>query len=596
MDMSFIINRNDLAFVLYDWLNVEALCEWDRFQDHDQETFDAVLDTAHAIARDEFETHAHKLDENEPYLKDGKVQLIPEVKNALDAYVEAGFMAAHRDAADGGMQLPWVLTQAAQGLFYGANISTAGYPLLSVGVANLLEAWGTASQKENYMRPILEGRFFGTMCLSEPDAGSSLADLQTRAVPNDDGSYDITGTKMWISGGDHDLCENIVHLVLAKLPGAPDGVKGISLFVVPKYRETGEENSVVLAGLNHKMGFRGTVNTLLNFGEGGSCRGELVGKEHQGLRAMFHMMNEARIGVGFGATMLGYSGYLCSLDYARERPQGRHPDNRDPSSPQVPIIEHADVKRMLLKQKSFVEGGLSLGLFAAKLIDEEEHHPNADKRIEAKKILHILTPIAKAWPSRYCLEANDQAIQVLGGAGYTRDYPVERLYRDNRLNAIHEGTNGIQGLDLLGRKILADGGQSLMVLAGRMQVTMKRASSDPVLGALATQLADVMERTQACIASVGQAAAGGDLRKALADASLFLEAFGHTVVAWIWLDQALLAQEKIEGSTGEARSFYEGKITAARYFFRYELSEVPNKLKVVMEMHGECLTMDIAGF
>ena len=594
--MSFIINRNDLAFILYDWLDVNALCDWDRFQEHDQETFDAVLDTAHAIARDEFETHAHKLDENEPYLKDGKVQLIPEVKNALDAYVEAGFMAAHRDTDDGGMQLPWVITQAAQGLFYGANISTAGYPLLSVGVANLLEAWGTDSQKENYMRPILEGRFFGTMCLSEPEAGSSLADLQTRAAPNKDGSYAITGTKMWISGGDHDLCENIVHLVLAKLPDAPDGVKGISLFVVPKYLENGDSNSVVLAGLNHKMGFRGTVNTLLNFGEGGMCRGELVGKEHQGLRAMFHMMNEARVGVGFGATMLGYGGYLCSLDYARERPQGRHPDNRDPSSPQVPIIEHADVKRMLLKQKAFVEGGLALGLFAAKLIDEADHHPISDKRHEAKQILNILTPIAKAWPSRYCLEANDQAIQVLGGAGYTRDYPVERFYRDNRLNAIHEGTNGIQGLDLLGRKILADGGQSLMVLASRIQVTMKRAASDPELASLATQLGDVLERTQACIASVGQAAAGGELRKALADASLFLEAFGHTVVGWIWLDQALLAKVKLDGATGEARNLYLGKISAAQYFFRYELSEVPNKLKVVMGMSGDCLTMDVAHF
>ncbi|MBT6175599.1 MAG: acyl-CoA dehydrogenase [Deltaproteobacteria bacterium] len=594
--MSFIINRTDLAFVLYDWLDVNALCQWDRFQEHDQETFDAVLDTAHAIAREEFETHAHKLDENEPHLKDGKVQLIPEVKQALDAYVAAGFMAAHRDAEEGGMQLPWVLAQAAQGLFYGANISTAGYPLLSVGVANLLEAWGSASQKENYMRPILEGRFFGTMCLSEPEAGSSLADLQTRAVPKDDGSYEITGTKMWISGGDHDLCENIIHLVLAKLPGAPDGVKGISLFVVPKYLENGDSNAVVLAGLNHKMGFRGTVNTLLNFGEGGTCRGELVGKEHQGLRAMFHMMNEARIGVGFGATMLGYGGYLCSLDYARERPQGRHPDNRDPSSPQVPIIEHADVKRMLLKQKSFVEGGLALGLYAAKLIDEAEHHPDSGKRDEAKKMLHILTPVAKAWPSRYCLEANDQAIQVLGGAGYTRDYPVERFYRDNRLNAIHEGTNGIQGLDLLGRKILADGGQSLMVLAGRMQETMKRAASNPDLAGLATQLGDVTQRVQACIATVGQAAAKGELRKALADASLFLEAFGHTVVAWIWLEQALVAQGKLDETSGKASGFYGGKISAARYFFRYELSDVPNKLNIVMGMHGECLTMDVAGF
>ena len=594
--MSFIINRNDLSFILYDWLDVNAMTQWERFCDHDQETFDAVLDTAQAIAREEFEPHAHKLDENEPILKDGKVVLIPEVKKALDAYVEAGFMAAHRDAEDGGMQLPWVMAQAAQGMFYGANISTAGYPLLSVGVANLLEAWGTPSQKENYMQPILEGRYFGTMCLSESDAGSSLGDLQTRAEPLDDGAFSITGTKMWISGGDHDLSENIVHLVLAKLPDAPAGVKGISLFVVPKYRLDGESNNVVLAGLNHKMGFRGTVNTLLNFGEGGISRGELIGEKHQGLRAMFHMMNEARIGVGFGASMLGYAGYLCSLDYARERPQGRHPDNRDPSTPQVAIIEHADVKRMLLKEKSFVEGGLALCLFAAKLIDEGEHHPEAPRRLEAKKLLNILTPICKAWPSRYCLEANDLAIQVLGGAGYTRDYPVERLYRDNRLNAIHEGTNGIQGIDLLGRKVLADGGQSLMVLAGRMQVAMAAAGKDEVFAPLAGQLGNILERIQGCIGALGQVAGGGELRKALADASLFLESVGHAVIAWVWLEQALIAKEKLKSCSDDMRPFYDGKICAAQYFFRYELSEVPNKLNIVMSMHGDSINMDVAGF
>ncbi len=594
--MSFIINRRDLSFVLYEWLKVNELTSWERYDHLDQDTFDAVLDTAHTIAREQFETCAHKLDENEPQLKDGRVELIPELKQALDAYVEAGFMAAHRSMEDGGMQLPWVMAQAAQGMFYGANISAAGYPLLSVGVANLLGVFGTDSQKENYMQPIVDGRFFGTMCLSEPEAGSSLADLQTRAEPLDDGGYSIIGTKMWISGGEHDLSENIVHLVLAKLPDAPAGVKGISLFVVPKLDSTGQSNHVVLAGLNHKMGFRGTVNTLLNFGEGGVCRGELVGEKHQGLRAMFHMMNEARIGVGFGASMLGYAGYLCSLDYARERPQGRHPDNRDPSSPQVPIIEHADVKRMLLKQKSFVEGALALCLYAAQLLDDADFHPEEGRRQEAKQMLNILTPICKAWPSRYCLEANDMAIQVLGGAGYTRDYPVERLYRDNRLNAIHEGTNGIQGMDLLGRKILADGGKSLMVLAGRIQQTLAQAAEIESCAPMAAQLGGVLEKIQACIGALGQVAAGGELRKALADASLFLECFGHAVVAWIWLDKAVLAAKRLGEAQGEELNFYRGKLSAAQYFYRYELSEVPNKLKVVMAMYGDSLDMDSACF
>ena len=373
-------------------------------------------------------------------------------------------------------------------------------------------------------------------------------------------------------------------------------MKGISLFVVPKLDEAGQSNHVVLAGLNHKMGFRGTVNTLLNFGEGGVCRGELVGEKNQGLRAMFYMMNEARIGVGFGASMLGYAGYLCSLDYARERPQGRHPENRDPTSPQVAIIEHADVKRMLLKQKSFVEGALALCLYAAQLLDDADFHPDEARRGEAKQLLNILTPICKAWPSRYCLEANDMAIQVLGGAGYTRDYPVERLYRDNRLNAIHEGTNGIQGMDLLGRKILADGGQSLMVLAGRIQKTLAKASKVEQCAPMAAQLGDVLESIQSCIAVLGQAAAGGELRKALADASLFLECFGHAVVAWIWLDKAVLAAKSLDEASGDDGHFYQGKLSAARYFYRNELSEVPGKLKVVTAMHGDSLNMDVNGF
>lgn len=594
--MSFIVNREDLAFLLYDWLKVEAMCEWEQFQDHDRNTFDSVLETAHAIARDEFETHARKLDEHEPHIQNGKVALIPEVKQALDVYVEAGFMAAHRSTEDGGMQLPWVVTQAAQGMFYGANVSTAAYPLLSVGVANLLDTWGTPSQKENYMRPILEGRYFGTMCLSEPHAGSSLGDITTQATPFEDGTYGIRGSKMWISGGEHELSENIVHLVLARLPDAPPGVKGISLFVVPRYLQDGTTNHVVLAGLNHKMGFRGTVNTSLNFSEGGDSRGELVGKPNEGLRAMFHMMNEARVGVGFCATMIGGAGYLCSLDYARHRPQGRHPDVRDPTSRQVALIEHADVKRMLLKQKSFVEGALGLCLYAAKLIDISSAHPAEEERTKAAALLDIFTPICKAWPSRYCLEANDLAIQVLGGAGYTRDYPVERLYRDNRLNPIHEGTNGIQAMDLVGRKILATGGQSLQVLGAAMQETLVRAGSTSQLQAMAQQLGEMMKQIHLTVGALGQRAAGGDIRAALADASLFLESMGHVVVAWIWLEQCLVALEKEALAANSKQAFYQGKLAAAQYFYRYELSEVPHKLSVVRGLHGDCLNMGIDNF
>src|SRR5690606_5945302 len=329
---------------------------------------------------------------------------------------------------------------------------------------------------------------------SEPHAGSNLADIRTRAEPQEDGSYRLYGTKMWISGGEQDLSENIVHMVLAKIPGSPPGVKGISLFLVPKFRldEDGnpaERNGVSLVGLNHKMGYRGTTNTLLNFGEKEPCVGYLMGKANEGLMCMFHMMNEARISVGMGAVTLGYAGYMHSLQYAKERPQGRLPGEKDPESPQVNIIEHADVKRMLLQQKAYVEGGLALTLYCGKLLDDSRTGDPALRK-DLSIFMDLLTPIVKAWPSEYCLKANELAIQVLGGAGYTRDYPVERLYRDNRLNPIHEGTNGIQGMDLLGRKVRMNDGYAYQLLVQRVEQTIKEASAVSELKEYADALAN----------------------------------------------------------------------------------------------------------
>ncbi len=358
----------------------------------------------------------------------------------------------------GGMGLPSVVTTAAFSFFQAANPGTAAYAMLTQAAANLLAAHGSPEQVEQWVTPMVEGRYFGTMCLSETQAGSSLADITTRAEPQGDGTYRVTGSKMWISGGEHELAENIVHLVLAKVPGGPAGVKGISLVLVPRFLPDGSDNGVVLAGLNHKMGYRGTVNTVLSF-EGAT--GWVVGEEHRGLAYMFHMMNEARVGVGLGATAMGYTGYLKALKYARERPQGRPLGAKDPAAPQVPIVEHADVKRMLLAQKSYVEGALGLILLCAKLVDDEQTLEDEAERAQAHLLLELLTPIAKSWPSQWCLEANSLAIQVHGGYGYAREYDVEQHYRDNRLNPIHEGTHGVQALDLLGRKVTMQGGAAL---------------------------------------------------------------------------------------------------------------------------------------
>ena len=569
---SDLLSRRDLDFLLHEWLEVERLTARERFAEHSRETFDAVLDLSERVATERFAPHNKKADANEPVLEDGRVRLVPEVKEALDAFAATGLIASVMDADVGGMQLPACVAAASFMWFHAANVGTSAYPFLTMANANLLLAHGTREQVETYVLPMLEGRWHGTMCLSEPHAGSSLADITTRAEPQGDGSYRLYGSKMWISAGEHDLGENIVHLVLAKVPGSPAGTKGISLFVVPKHLPDGSRNDVVLAGLNHKMGYRGTVNTLLNFGENGGATGWLVGQENAGLTIMFHMMNEARVGVGAGATALGYTGYLKSLRYAKERPQGRPVDAKDPAAPQVPIVEHADVRRMLLAQKSYVEGALALVLYCGRLLDEERTAPTDDERARAHLLLDTLTPIAKSWPSQWCLEANNLAIQVHGGYGYTREYDVEQHYRDNRLNPIHEGTHGIQALDLLGRKVVAGGGAGLAALASAIGETCERAD---VAGGEAAAYAAALRATVGRIGAVTAALWGsGDVRLALANASVYLEAVGHTVVAWLWLEQLLAAA----GGEGD---FYDGKRAAAAYFFGWELPRTGPQLDLL---------------
>jgi alkylation response protein AidB-like acyl-CoA dehydrogenase len=591
---ALMLSRADLAFLLYEWLDVETLAGRERYAQHSRATFDAALELSERVAGDHFAPHNRASDLNEPVLDGGEVVIIPEVKAALDVFGRTGLLGASMDERVGGMQLPHTVTTACFAWFQAANIATSAYPFLTVANANLLLAHGNAEQIATYVRPMVDGRFFGTMCLSEPQAGSSLADIVTRAEPQEDGTFRLTGNKMWISGGDHDLSENIIHLVLAKIPGGPPGVKGISLFIVPRFLverggSLGERNDVVVAGLNHKMGYRGTVNTLLNFGEGvylpGGARGAigyLVGEPNRGLAYMFHMMNEARVGIGVGATALGSAAYLKSLRYARERTQGRPVVDRDPSSPQTPIIEHADVRRMLLAQKSYVEGAMALVLYCSRLVDDEETAASEQERNRAHVLLELLTPIAKSWPAQWCLAANDLAIQIHGGYGYTRDFDVEQHYRDNRLNAIHEGTSGIQALDLLGRKVVQGDGAGLRVWADTAGATVTRARA---LGGesavLAGTVAAAIDRLVAATRSVW---AAGDAEAILAQATAYIEAMGHIVIAWLWLEQWLAAD-------GRSGHFYDGKRQAARYFISCELPRTGPLLDVVERLDRTALDM-----
>ncbi|MFL6580470.1 MAG: acyl-CoA dehydrogenase [Burkholderiales bacterium] len=596
--MSKLLNRRDVEFMLYELLDVEALTLRPRFAEHTRATFDAALDTAQRIAEEKFAPHNRKADLNEPRFENGKVNIIPEVAEALLAFRNAGFMAAAQDFELGGMQLPWTVAQACFAWFNAANISTAGYPFLTIANANLIRTFGSPAQKQMYLPSLLSGRFFGTMCLSEPQAGSSLSDIRTTAHSNQDGGYRMIGNKMWISAGEHDLSENIVHLVLARIHGAPAGVKGISLFIVPKYLVNndgtlGKRNDVALAGLNHKMGFRGTANCVLNFGEQGGAHAELVGEPNKGLAHMFHMMNEARIGVGMGATVLGYTGYLHALAYARERPQGRLPGGKNAQLPPIKIIQHADVKRMLLAQKAYAEGALALCLYCSFLVDERDTAEDEKSQRDAQLLLDILTPIAKAWPSQYCLEANSLAIQVHGGYGYTREYPVEQFYRDNRLNPIHEGTNGIQALDLLGRKAGMHDGAAIQLLARQISAVVSEAGicESAELQRCAGLLNEALDRTMSVTRQLLCITGRGEVDLGLANASVYLELVGHTVIAWLWMKQALVAARRIGTGNEVDRNFYRGKLQACAFFFRWELPKTKQWAELLDSLDATCLDM-----
>ena len=552
--------------MLHDWLKPEHL--------PDRETMDGLLDLSEQLANEQFLTHYKRSDVEEPQLDEKGVHICPAIGEALRQYADLGLFAASFPEEHGGLGLPYLASAASFLYFASANLATAAYPMLTTANARLIVAFGSPLQIETFARPQIAGRWFGTMCLSEPQAGSSLADVRTRAVADGEDSlgarYRLAGNKMWISGGDQDVSENIVHLVLAKIPAPdgtmPEGTAGISLFIVPKILPDGSRNDVAVAGLNHKMGYRGTANCLLNFGEADGAVGWLVGEPSEGLRQMFLMMNEARISVGLGAAALGYRSHRLSVAYARERLQGRAIGER--SGPPLAIIEHSDVKRMLLQQKAYVEGAVALCFYCARLVDDD-----ADP--DAAALLGLLTPIVKTWPSEYGLAANDIAIQIHGGYGYTRDFDVEQLWRDNRLNPIHEGTTGIQAIDLLGRKILRDG-TALPVLGRAMERTMEAAMAREVLSDHAAALRAAWSMTGSTVNRLrsGSGAAAFD------NATPFLWAFGHVVIAWLWLDQAVTAMGLDELKEGDG-NFAAGKVRACRFFFEAELPKVEALLSLV---------------
>ena len=597
-----LMNERDLDFMLYELFDSEALINRERYQDHDRQTFNEVITTAKAIAEKHFLPIRQKLDTHQPTFDGTKVHLIPELKPAIAAVNASGIGSATADYDLGGMQLPPIIASAA-----GAYLSVAGgvgmgYNLLTTASANLLQAHASDDLIETWVKPMREGRFMGTMAMTEPGSGSGLGDLSTKALKSDDGTYRLSGNKIFISGGDHDLSENIVHLVLARIQGAPKGVKGLSLFVVPKFLlnddgSVGADNEVALAGLFHKMGGRAQTSTALSFGEKNGSIGYLVGQENQGLKYMFHMMNEARIMVGTSGAVLAVAGFQYSLDYAKNRPQGRLPSCKDPLSPMVNIIEHADIRRMLLAQKSYAEGALALVLYGTQLSDDERTAPSKEQREVAHTLLDFLTPIIKTWPSEYGPKANSYAIQVMGGHGYINEHPVEMFYRDNRLNPIHEGTTGIQSLDLITRKVPMNKMQGYTATINEIIKTIDTAKQYDNLNEFVGQLEAAVDTLKLTTQAVLTAMSTNNIDLALANSVKYLELFGHVIIAWLWLKQGVVATSALAKQPHEAdEHFYRGKLQALQYFYRFELPKIEVWSKIIIRTDSTSFDMQAEWF
>ncbi len=591
----FLSERN-LKFLLHEVFDAQEICRFPEFSKHTPKIFDMIVDAAVKLAKDLYKPYLEEMDKQASVLENGRVKVHPVVKKIMKEAGDGGWIGLRFAEQDGGENLPVLIGGACEFVFAAANYSASVYTHLTAGAANLIISFGTPGMQETYVPKMLEGKWQGTMALTEPQAGSSLSDIATTAVPTDEGFYKICGQKIFISAGDHDGVENIIHLLLARIEGAPAGVKGISLFVVPRLRpekdHTLVQNDVQVTQIYHKLGYRGSPITELSFGEKGDCRGYLVGEPNNGLKCMFKMMNEARIGVGMGACGIASAAYYASCEYAISRPQGRKIGGKDPDRPPVPIIEHADVKRMLLFQRSIVEGSLSLLLQCALYADMEKAGPVADRE-KARLLLEILTPVAKTYPSEMGILSTSQGIQCLGGYGYCEDFPLEQFFRDSRIHPIHEGTTGIQGMDLLGRKIIMEEGKAFAAYRTEVRKTIDAASSFKETNPYAEKLENALKRLENVTAGLLAVAQKHGAETFLSDATLYLEFFGIVSVAWQWLKQGVAIKQALDVARKKKEVwFYQGKMFTLKYFFEYELPKIEG-LAMRLESDDH-LTVDMA--
>ena len=583
------VSEKNLKFLLYEVFRAEQLTEFEYYSESDPEVFNLVLETAQRIGVDLLRPAFKEMDQKQPEFADGEVKVHPMVRTFMEQCGEGGWIGLNAPYELGGQQLPLTIAFACRYIFAAANYSAMVYPLLTEGAAHLIEAFGSDEQKETYIPQMFAGKWQGTMALTEPQAGSSVGDLTTSAEPTDQGHYLIRGQKVFISASDHDAVDNVVHLMLARIKGAPAGVKGVSLFIVPKLRPAGgglEPNDVNIAGVYHKLGYRGAPITQMSMGEAGDCRGWLVGEPNKGLFYMFKMMNEQRIDVGVGAAGIASAAYYTALQYAQERPQGRPLSAKDPEAPQVPIIEHPDVKRMLLFQRAIVEGSLSL-LFQCAIYADREKCLDGEEKEKAALLLDLLTPVAKSYPAEMGILSVSQALQCLGGYGYCDEFPVEQHYRDVRIHPIHEGTTGIQGQDLLGRKVRIKEGRAYDLYLREVNETISQAEASGELAPYASALKDSLATLDQVTGHLKKLAQEQSPEIFLADATLYLEFFGIICIAWQWLLQGIQIRKGLAENPGQERTdFLEGKWAAMRFFFGYELPKTKGLAQRLLDSDG----------
>ena len=584
-----IADRRDVDFVLHEQLNVGALSEHEKYAEFNKKTVDLIISEARNLAIKEILPTFKEGDEQGCRFENGRVSVPDSFKRAYDLFVEGEWLAMPEDPEYGGQGMPRTVALAAGDYFNGANYAFMMYPGLTHGAALLVEAFGTDRQKKRFLKNMFTGKWTGTMLLTEPEAGSDVGNLSTTAVKNEDGTYAITGNKIFISSGEHDMVENIVHPVLARIEGAPAGTRGISLFLVPKYRvnddgSLGDFNDVVCTGIEHKMGINGNATCSLTLGGKGQCVGELLGEENKGMRAMFLMMNEARLLVGMQGFCCASPSYMNAVNYARERIQGKNLlQMMDPNAPSVPIIQHPDVRRMLISMKSHVEGMRSLLYYAGYLSDQIAVTDDEAEKARLQGMMDLLIPICKGYVTDKAFEVCSTGVQVYGGYGFIKEYPQEQLLRDCRITMIYEGTNGIQAMDLLGRKLGMNKGKPIMDLMVEIQKTIAQAKAVDSLKDYAARVEKALNRLGEVAMHLGATAMSPKVMSAFAFAHPFMEASGDVVMAWMLLWRGVIAATQLEkGAKKKDQAFYEGQVKSVQYFTQAVLPITMGKMDAIM--------------